>query len=324
MAQPTRGQVHVNAPLTNVSIAYIQESEDFIADKVFPIVPVQKQSDLYYIYTKNDWFRDEAKLRGAGTESAGGGYNLSTEPYNCKVYAFHKDIPDQIRANADSVLDMEADATKFVTQRMMLRREVQFSTTYMNTGIWGTDYTGVASSPTGNQFIQWDDYANSDPITDIKNGRMQIKKNTGFNANKLVLGEEVFETLKQHPDIVDRYKYTTNSVITKEMMARLFEVEEILIAGAIKATNIEGETEGYDWITGKVAMLVHSAPAPSILTPSAGYMFSWVGLSNLGLETAISTFRMEHLKSDRVEGEIAFDPKLVASDLGAFYATAIG
>jgi hypothetical protein len=78
MPQPTQGSVHVNRPLTMISVAYMQDQAEFIADKVFPVVPVDKQSDLYYVYTKNDWFRDEAKPRAAGTESAGGGYNLST------------------------------------------------------------------------------------------------------------------------------------------------------------------------------------------------------------------------------------------------------
>ena len=73
MAEPTLGSVHVNRPLTNISQAYIQDSADFVADKIFPVVPVQKQSDRYFVYTKGDWFRDEAQIRAPATESAGGG-----------------------------------------------------------------------------------------------------------------------------------------------------------------------------------------------------------------------------------------------------------
>ena len=68
MPQPTQSAVHVNRPLTMLSVAYAQAQSAFIADKVFPVVPVDKQSDLYYVYTKNDWFRDEAQVRPPATE----------------------------------------------------------------------------------------------------------------------------------------------------------------------------------------------------------------------------------------------------------------
>ena len=64
MGQPTRSSVHVDAVLTNISIAYIQDRSKYIATKVFPIIPVDKLSDVYFSYTKNDWFRDEAQRRG--------------------------------------------------------------------------------------------------------------------------------------------------------------------------------------------------------------------------------------------------------------------
>jgi hypothetical protein len=323
-AQPTQSDVHVNAPLTNVSVAYIQSQEDFIADKVFPMVPVDKQTDLYWTYTKNDWFRDEAKRRAPSTESAGGGYNLSTDSYSCEVYAFHKDISDQVRANADSMIDCDRDATMFVTQRLLIKRELSWATNCFTTSKWGKDYLGVASGEVaGTSFRQWSDFSSSDPVNDIKVGRMYIKSITGYKPNTLVLSEEVFETLKNHPDIVDRYKYTSDKVITTGMLAKLFEVDRILISGAVYATNNEGGTAAYSWVMSKGALLVYSAPAPSLLAPSGGYTFGWKGLSGLGFSTAINTFRMQHLKSDRVEGESAFDCKIVASDMGVFFSAAI-
>ena len=67
---PTPGDVHVNVPLTNISIAYLQNASNFIASRVFPNIPVQKQSDRYYTYDRGEFNRDEMKERAAGTESA--------------------------------------------------------------------------------------------------------------------------------------------------------------------------------------------------------------------------------------------------------------
>lgn len=325
MPQPTVSDVHVNAPLTNISVAYIQSANNFIADKVFPILPVDKQSDLYWTYTKNDWFRDEAKLRGAGTESAGGGYNIDANAnYYCAPYAYHKDIPDIIRANADAGIDLDRDATQLITQRLLVRRERIWAANYFTNGKWGKDYTGVANGEVpGTSFRQWNDYAASDPIGDIELARMYILSTTGFKPNTLTLGAETFSKLKGHPDIVDRYKYTNSEVVTAQMLAKLFEVDRLLIGEAIYATNAEGGVAAYSFINGKGALLSYSPPSPSLLTPSAGYTFTWKGLSGLGYAIKMKSFRMEHLASDRVEGEYAFDPKLVAADMGVFFVTAV-
>src|SRR5579885_1409156 len=83
MPQPTLGDVHVNRPLTNISVAYSQESAgvEFIADRAFPAIPVEMKSDLYYTYKRADFNRDEMQQRALATESAGSGYGLdSTGP----------------------------------------------------------------------------------------------------------------------------------------------------------------------------------------------------------------------------------------------------
>ncbi len=327
MPQPTQRDVHVDAILTSISVAYMQSSSKFMSTQAFPVVPVDKQSDLYYTYTKNDWFRDEAERRADGTESVGSGYGLSTDSYRCDVWAFHKDVGDQMRANADNPIKPDTEATQFVTQRLMLRQEIQWVSDYFSSGVWGTDVTGVAATPAANQFIQWNDYAASDPIENMEEGKEQILATTGFEANTLVIGYQVFRALKNHPDIIDRIKYTTGvtgRTITPELLAAMFDVDRVLVSKAIKATNAEGETEAYSFTHGKNALLMHVAPNPGLMTPSAGYVFTWRGISEgLGTDIGITRFRMQHLRSDRIEGQVAFDNKIVATDLGYFFGTAV-
>ncbi len=324
MPQPNINSVHVDAILTNISVAYMQRAENFIADKVFPVVPVEKKSDKYFKYTKNDWFRDEAQRRAPGTESAGSGYGLTTDTYSADVFAFHKDVDDQTLANADAPLNPLREAAEFVTMRMLVRRELQFVSDYLTTSVWGTDVAGVAGAPGAGEFKQWSDYANSDPIEDVEAGKATILSNTGMEANTLVLGYDVFRKLRNHPDIVDRIKYTTAQTVTADMLARMFEVDRVLVAKSVKATNAEGASEAYAFSTGKVACLLHVASNPGLLTPSAGYIFSWTGVSGgLGQTIGTSQFRMEHLKAARVEAETAFDHKVVSSDLGYFMNTVV-
>lgn len=315
MPQPTQSDVHVDAILTNISVAYIQSASAFIANQVFPVIPVDKQSDKYYVYTKADWFRDEAQKRADNTESAGGGYTLSTDSYFADVWAFHKDIGDQMRKNADSPISPDRDATQLVTQRLMLRQEIQWVTEYFTTSVWATDVTPANL---------WSDFAASDPIEDIETGKETILSTTGFMPNTLVLGYQVARKLRNHPDIVDRIKYTSSANVTVELLARMFEVDRVIVAKAIKNTAVEGATASYSFTHGKHAWLGYVAPTPSPLTPSAGYTFQWRDVSDgLGTNIGITKFRDEKTRSDRVEGQIAFDNKVVATDLGYFFNGAV-
>lgn len=317
MPQPHVNNVHVDAVLTNLSVAYAQNAENYIADKVFPIVAVDKKSDLFFKYNKNDWFRDEAQRRAGGTESAGSGYGLSTDSYSADVWAFHKDVDDQTLANSDSPLNPLREAAEFVTNRLLLRRELQFVSDFFKTGVWGTDSLfGLPASTDA----QWSDYTNSDPIENIETGKETILSTTGLEANTLVLGYSTFRALKNHPDIIDRIKYTSSQTVTADMLARMLEVDRVLIAKAVKANNVEGGAESYGFAYGKGALLCHVAPSAGLLTPSAGYTFAWNGVSaGLGQTIGTSQFRMEHLKSNRIEAEIAFDNKVVGADLGYFF-----
>lgn len=322
--QPTPGDVHVNTPLTNISIAFLQNAADFVAAKVFPNIPVSKQSDRYYVYNRGDFNRDEMTERAPGTESAGSGYTLDNTPtYFANRYSIHKDIPDEVRANADAVLNPDREATAFVSHKALIKREKLFVNKYFTTGQWATDITGVASGPSGAQVLQWS-AANSDPIKNVRDAKRTIRESTGYEPNKLVLGRAVYDTLLDHPSIIDRIKYGQTApgaaMTNSQILAQLLGVDEVLVMNSIENTAKEGQTAAHSFIGGKKALLVHSATAPGLMTPSAGYTFSWTGLMGAGNEgNRVRQFRLEQLGVDRVEIDMSFDMKMVAADLGYFW-----
>ena len=340
MPNPTRGDVHVNAPLTNISVAYMQGAGAFVADKVFPNITVNKQADKYFRYDRSDFWRNQFEKRAPGTESAGSGWKIDSSPtYYAEVYALHKDIDDGIRANADSPLNMDRDATLWLAQQAMIAREVTWAAANFTTGVWtgidgtATDITGVSSGPSTNQVLQWND-ASSNPITDVKANSTKIQKRTGFRPNKLVVGREVWDQLSEHPDLVDRIKYSGGvspaqpAIVSRQAAAALFEVDEILVADGIQVTSAENPAFETSMTTaliaGKAALLVYSNPTPSLMQPSGGYTFSWTGYTGAGqMGQRTKRFRMDNLNADRIEGEMAYDQKVVCSDAGIYFTSIV-
>jgi hypothetical protein len=323
MPQPTSADVLFSEPLQNMSVAYMQDNpNDFVADKVFPNIEVDIQAGVYLTYDREAWLRDEAKRRAPGTASEGSGYKVDfNSKYYCEPYAFHKDIDAQIRANSRKWMDMDRDATAFVTRKLLIKRDVIWAGAYFISGVWGLDILGVASGPSTNQVLAWNK-ANSTPIEDIQLQLTRIAQQTGFTPNTLVLTPDVFNALRNHAEIIYRIVYTQRGVVTAEILASLIGVDRILIPSGIKNSAAEGEAASYGFILGSgKALLVYAAPAPGLLTVSGGYTFSWVGyLGASSAGTAMSSWFIPELKSTRVEGEIAFDCKVVAADLGVLFS----
>lgn len=334
MPNPTPGDVHVNQPLTSILIAYFQQAAAFVADRVFPNVLVAKQSDVYYRYDRSDFWRNQYKKRAPSSESAGSGWKIdATANYYCDIWGLHKDIDDYLRANADSVLSMDRDATEFLGQQALISREVTWAAKNFAASKWTTDVTGVATTPSTLEVLQWDD-TDSTPIADIKAYSTIIQGLTGYRPNKLVVGREVWDALSEHPDPIDRVKYSGGisnvepAQVSRLAFAKLCEIDEVLVMDGIQVTSDENKdfetSMTTAFIAGKKALLVYAAPRPSLMMPSGGYTFSWSKFVGAGPEgQRISRFRMDELKSDRIEGEMAYDQKLTCADLGVFFDTVI-
>ena len=329
---PTQSDLHVSQPLTNISVAYIQSEDTYIADKVFPRVPVQKQSDLYWKYHKSEWRRQDVERRAPSTETPGVGWNVTTDQYFAHVYGVHKDIDDQLRANADSNFNLDRDATKFITNQMLLKRDQDWIARYFTTGVWEADLAGVAGAPAADQYQQWNE-AGSDPIGDVTNAIIDQRELTGFAPNTLVIAPRVLHALKNHADILDRIKYTQRGLVSEDLLASLFGVNKILVTWATQQTgngprkqdpNEQDAAAEYEFMTGNNALLVYANSSPSLMQPTGGYIFTWNGyLAGNDRGVRIKRFRMEPIASDRIEAEMTYDMKVVSPDMGTFFSAAV-
>lgn len=330
---PTQSDLHINGPLTNVAVRYTMDPGKFIADQVFPSVPVNKQSDDYWLYGKSDWFKENVQKRAPATEAAKAGWHVGTGSYRCEPYAIAHDIDDQRRANADSNFKIDSDATRFVMNQLRIKKDVQWTSTFFQATPWTTTWTGVASGENGTStFRQFNDWA-SDPVGFFEDLHIGFEELTGYTMNRCVMGRKVVKELKNHPDILDRIKHTERGVVTVELLASLFGFEKIVVPRAVRATGPDlGDQAANDaaatmeYISNPKAILGLYAPdAPSTEVPSAGYVFKWTGYPGGGNKEGLSVrkFRMEHLRADRVEGEMSYDMKVVAPDMGVFLDSAV-
>lgn len=320
--QPTPSDVHVNQPITAISIAFLQDQKEFIAGRAAPIIPSSKQGNVYFEFPRGNWFRSAAKKRGLSQESAGSGFEVINTPYFADVIALHKDLDDQLTSNEDEPLNLDAAAGEFVTRGLLLRREIDWATKFFTTSVW----TGAADfvPPT-----KWD-ASGSTPIKEIRTRQTLIKEATGFRPNKLILAEDVWAALQDNDDFLNRIAITRDKTVTTNLLEGVLGLNqvpggEVMIAGAVQNLAVEGATsDDLQFIMKNKALLAYVPDRPTKMAPSAMYTFTWNGYLGAGRDgMRILRFRMQQLRSDRVEGEMAYDQKLVASDLGALFTSVL-
>jgi hypothetical protein len=314
-------QVHVDQPMTNLSIMYANTA-NYIAQKCFPVIPTDKRSDIYYVYNKADFLRRGMRKRAPASESAGGGFSLSHDPYFTNTYSEHIDLDDQTLANCDTPIDLVRDNTRFLTKQMLLEQDAQLAEAYLTTGKW--DFNPTIT-------YKWDNLLESDPIGDIINmGVIPITQVTDYAPNSLILGISSWQTLRFHPQLIDLIKYNGNydatQGVTQKMLAAIFELDNVYVMRATNVVTEEGAAEDlYQFVAPNSAFVAYINPTPGLMQPSAGYCFMWRGAGIPGLAgpnaptIAMKNYRIEAIASQRVEIQAAWDFRVVAPAMGSYY-----
>ncbi len=149
----------------------------------------------------------------------------------------------------------------------------------------------------------------------------------------------MYKTLKNHDEFLQRFKYSQKGVITADMIASVLAPPnqpesadggdfKVLVAAASYNTAAEGQNDSMSFIAdAKDALLCYANPTPSIMQPSAGYVFTWTPIA--GYQSRIKQIPMPWLGTDangnptvRIEGEMTFACKAVSQDAGAFFNNA--
>jgi hypothetical protein len=326
---PTRQQVYVNRTLSDYSLMMLQE-DGFVADSVFPVKPVEKPTGEYFSYPRGSFNTPSMKLRAPGTALETIDYDITTANYSTQVWGLSRHIDDQIAASADDAVNLELEATDLLTLQLRLNKEINWASTFFQSGVWTSQYTGVASAPSTNQFVQWNNSATATPIEDVRSMITQMIQTSGNVVNNknlvLVLGKQVYDKLLGVAEIEARIQYAVKqqgeaAIVTKDVLAQLFEVKEILVSTVTQNTAAYGAAESESFVLGKSALLAYVPPTLGLRTPAAGMNFTW---SSYGSAAGrISSYPWLLTKSTHVEIEAAYQYNLVSADLGGFFASAI-
>lgn len=314
--------VHVDEILTSFSINFATE-QNYLADKVFPVLNVEKQSDKYYVFDAAEENREYTDLvTKAAPRTLPRKFNTtqSTDSYFAELYFAAFDIDSQTAANEDEMLRTREREAKRLMENLLKKRDRDFIATFMTTGVWGEDLVGTTD------FTKWSDAA-STPIDDIMLWKENFEiRNYGLKPNKIVMTKDIKRELMGNPQILGRINggatVSSPAMVNDAIIASIFEVDEIVYADVVTNRANPGQAENAARMVSDQLLMVHTPSDAGIDTPAAGMIFAYNSVPGFTWGITMESFSNDYLRMHQIEeevhGKMAYDMKVTGPKLGTY------
>lgn len=270
----------------------------FIAMRVAPVMEVGQQAGVFGKVPIEQLLQLKDTARAPGSGYNRGKFTFTDDSYACKENGWEEPVDDREAKMYANYFDAELIATQRAYDFVLRNQEIRMAALLFNTSTWtGATLTTAASIP-------WSTVATATPVTDVEAAVRKVWTNSGRWPNTLVLERRKFRDLRLCDQIIDRIRSagagnpTKASDITAEMLAQVFDLEQVIVAGSAKNTANPGQTAavGSCWDT-TMAMVCYVDSSKDIRRPTIARTFHW---SDDGSEIggAVETYRDETVRSD--------------------------
>jgi hypothetical protein len=245
---------------------------EYIGHLILPIADIPTRGARVLKFGK-DSFRKMNTRRAPGAEYKRVQYGYASDPVSLHQDALAASVAFENMEEASRVpgIDLASGSVNMVLDVIALGREAETA--------------GLVRDPTNynanNKMAlvgadKWSDAA-SDPAKDVKEAKEQVRRRVGRYPNLFTMGPSVFNALSEHPKIKEQFKYTSSDSLTTAMLAKYFDVEEVIVGKAVYLDdNADDDADAKD-IWGDDASLVYRPKGSNYQVPSFGYTYRLKG-----------------------------------------------
>jgi hypothetical protein len=299
-----KSNVTINPILSITATNYAVGADQYIAKKLFPVLPVGLQAAGYYLFKAENLLNVPALIaRAPGTPYSRGRVSLDSDAYSTRDYGHEEPIDDRERKKYRTAFDAEKAAVIRAMRVIMVNQEVRAQALAVSAGV-----------PTSAVGTAWDQ-ANSDPIGDINAVLEVIRLNAGMLPNTWVITEPTFNVLREHAKVTDKIKYSQKGIITEDLLTQVFRIPQLLVARTVANSANAGQTLTPADIWGKDCIIAFVDASPDLQSPTFGRIFGWTEEGGPD-GVVVESYRDDESRSDVVRVRNDADEKLVAPSCG--------
>jgi hypothetical protein len=268
MAQLSLSNARVVDPILS-TVAQGYRHQMAVGGFLFPYVPVGQRGGKIISFGREDFaLYNTVRTPGSPTRRVQFGY--AGQSYALESHALEALVPNELLEEALAVPGINLATMKVAKVQSIIALRLEFLQAQL--AINAANY--AASNKTAlSGTSQWSDLTAgvSDPVNVVEVGKEAVRAQIGQTPNTMVIPAKVMVSLKQHPKIIDRIKYTGRDIPTPELLASLFDVERVVV-GKMIYTDAAGLVQDV-WGKSVVLAYTDTASMAEAGAPTFGYTY---------------------------------------------------
>lgn len=276
------------------------ENAGYVASQVLPIVDVLSQAGNFGKIPLEQLLQQRTTLRAPGAGYGRGSFTFEPATYATEEHGVEEVVDDREAKMYREYFDAEQVSTMRAFSAVLRNAEQRAADLVFNPTTWN------GAALTTSITHEWDDAVNCVPVTDVEAAVRKIYDASGLWANALVINRKVFRNLRNSAQIIDRINSegagnaSKASDVTTEMLARVFDLDYIIVAGTSKNNAPEGRAASPTQIwSDEYAMVCKVATSADMREPCIGRTFHWSD-DGSSVGGTVETYREEAVRGEIV------------------------
>ena len=290
----------------------------FVSDQVFPVIDVASQAGNFGKIPLEQLLQERDTKRAPGSGYSRGSFTFSPAVYACEEHGAEEPVDDREARMYREYFDAEVISTARAFSAVLTNAEKRVADAVFNTSTWtGSSLTTAISN-------EWDanHTTNAVPITDVEAAVQKVYDNSGLWCNALIINRKVFRNLRNLDQIIERINSSgagspsKPSDITTQMLAQVFDLPYIIVAGSSRNSAKEGQTATPTQIwSSEYAMVCKIATSADMREPCIGRTFHW-SEDGSSIGGTVETYRDETVRGDVVRVRHDVDEIVLYAEAG--------
>jgi len=274
------------------------DKNGYVAQQVFPVVEVAKQAGNFGVVPLSQLLQQRDTKRAPGSGYARGSFTFTPATYSTEEHGAEEPVDDREAKMYSDYFVAEQIATLRAFSSVLRNAEKRVADAVFNTTTWtGASLTTAVSTP-------WSTLSSSTPITNVESAVQKVYDNSGLKANALIVNWKVYRNLRNCTQITDRIAASgagsaiKASDITPQILAQVFDLDYVIVAGQSRNSATEGQTATPAQIwSSSYAMVCRISNSQDMRDPCIGRTFHW-SEDGSSIGGTVETYRDETVRGN--------------------------
>lgn len=294
--------------------ALAMDRNGFIGLNVLPVFETAIAAGIFGKIPIEQLLQNRDTARAPGSGYSRGKFTFTSDSYACEEHGAEEVVDDRESKMYTNYFDAEMVSAERARDVVLRNHERRVAAAIFDATTFTSQTAAVVN--------EWDDFGNATPINDVETAVQAIWARTGLWPNALIINRIVFRNLRNCDQVIDRIASQGSGSavkagdITAQQLARVFDLDKILIAGSPYNSAGEGvaATIAPVW-SSEYAMIARLVTGNDIKEPGLGRTFHW-SADGSQIGTTVESYREEGVRGEVIRARHDVDEKLIYTECG--------